>query len=46
MKEACHELDAVFTINVTAHEQMVIDDCSLYAGVMEGSFLPDIRIAV
>ena len=46
VKETRHELDAVFTINVTAHEQMVIHDCPLNGGVREGSFPSDIRATV
>lgn len=46
MKEIRHELDAVFTINATAHEQIVIHDCPLHGGVKEGSFLSDIKATV
>lgn len=46
VKETRHELDAVFTINVTAHEQMVIHDCPLNGGVKEGSFPSDITATV
>lgn len=51
LEKACvkgtrHEIDAVFTINVTAHEQIVVHDCPLHGGVKEGSFPSDIRAAV
>lgn len=46
VKETRHELDAVFTINVAAHEQMVIHDCPLNGGVREGSFPSDIKATV
>ena len=46
VKETRHELDAVFTINVTAHEQMVIHDCPMHGGIKEGYFPSGIKAAV
>ena len=43
VKETRHELDAVFTVNVTAHEQMAVSSCPLHGGVKEGAFPTGIK---
>ena len=46
VKETRHELDAVVTINVTAHELILVPNCPLHGGDKQGSFPADIKATV
>lgn len=46
VKETRHELDAVVTINVTAHERILVHNCPLHGGDKQGTFPADIKATV
>lgn len=46
VKETRHELDAVVTINVTAHELILVQDCPMHSGAKQGTFPADIKATV
>ncbi len=45
-QETRHEIDAEVVVNVTAHELVVVNDCTLHGGVKEGSFPANIKAVV
>lgn len=46
VKETRHEVDIEVTVNVTAHEVVVVNQCPIHGGEKQGSFPEDIRAAV
>lgn len=46
VKETCHELDSVVTINVIVHELIVVSDCPMHGSVKQGTFPIDIKATV
>ena len=46
IKETRHEIDAVVTVDVTAHHLMEVHDCPLHGGVKTGAFPENIRATV
>lgn len=46
IKETRHEIDAVVTVDVTAHNLIEVYRCPLHGGVKTGSFPENIKAAV
>lgn len=46
IKETRHELDAVVTINVIAHERILVPNCPMHGGDKLGTFPADIKATV
>jgi len=46
IKETRHEIDAVVTVDVTAHNLIEVHECPLHGGVKTGSFPEDIKATV
>ena len=46
IKETRHEVDAVVTVDVTAHNAIEVRECPLHGGVKTGSFPENIKAAV
>ena len=46
IKETRHEVDAVVTVDVTAHNLIKVRECSLHGGVKTGSFPENIKATV
>lgn len=46
VKETRHELDAVVTINVVAHERILVSNCPMHGGDKLGTFPTDLKATV
>ena len=46
IKETRHEVDAVVTVDVTAHNLLEVRECALHGGVKTGSFPENIKAIV
>ena len=46
VKETRHELDTDFTVNVIAHELVLVKNCPMHGGNKQGSFPNDIKATV
>lgn len=46
VKETRHELDTDFTVNVVAHERILVNNCPMHGGKKQGSFPTDIKATV
>ena len=46
VKETRHELDTDFTVNVIAHELVLVKDCPMHGGDKQGTFPKDIKATV
>ena len=46
IKETRHEVDAVVTVDVTAHNLIEVRECALHGGVKTGSFPENIKATV
>jgi len=46
IRETRHEIDAEVTLNITAHELVVVKECPLHGGTKAGSFPKDIKATV
>ncbi len=46
VKETRHVIDAVVDVCVTAHEQIVVNECPLHGGKKQGSFPNDVKATV
>lgn len=46
IKEIRHEIDAVVTVDVTAHNLIEVHECPLHGSVKAGTFLENIKAAV
>lgn len=46
VKETRHVIDAVVDVSVTAHEQIVVNECPLHGGKKQGSFPNDVKATV
>lgn len=46
VKETRHELDTEFTVNVIAHELVLIKNCPMHGGTKQGSFPKDIKATI
>lgn len=46
IKETRHELDTAFTVNVIAHELVLVKGCPMHGGDKQGAFPNDIKAAV